>query len=479
VAGFIDGLSTSGALGLFLVVLVLAAWRAGWKLPSLRVSPIIPAAAAAIVVALNGLNWLPLAKAWYSTTGRYSLFWLNQIYGVLFGAVFSGIEIFLLWYLAHWMGQQVWPRQDRILPRRGDRWHRLARSGWRGLMVGMVMGGYVVAFYLLATQVFGGWTPMGPDYSNTYATPLPFLGSLRSGLLPALSEELQYRLLGIAAVLWLLRTFTRLPDRLNRLLALLVPGVLWAFAHLTYVRDPFYLRGIELTVVATLLGWAFLRFDLTTTIVAHFVFNAGLGALPLLRSGEPYFVVSGLIVVAAMLVPLMPYAVRALRRRLRGATGEEVYPHIRPANPADQAQLVALDLDVDAWAPRLADPAAEVLCLTAGGEVVGVAAGRMMAEDEGAVLEIYVNPQWRRRYWGSELLHRLQAQLRHRGATSIRAGVDVNDRVGMSFMTSQGWRRRRVIFSWPPQPPTLPSLRDLWHRLRDLWRWDRSPADRR
>lgn len=476
-AGFVDGLSTSGADVLIIVALILAAWRAGWRLPALRAAPILPAAAAAIVVALNNLNWLPLAKAWYDTTQRYSLFWFNEVSWIFVVAAFSGIEIFILWYLAHWMSQRIWPRQDRILPRRGDRWQRMARSGWRGLMIGMMWGGYAVAFYLLATQVFGGWTPMGPDYSNSYATPLPFLGSLQSGLLPALREELTYRLLGIAAVLWLLRTFTRLPERLNRFLALLVPGVLWAFAHSTYIRDPFYLRGIELSVIAVVAGWIFLRFDLTTTIVAHFVYNAGLGALPLLRSGEPYFVVSGLIVVAFMLVPLVPYAVRTARRRWGAVPGEEAYPHIRPARPADEEQLAALDLPGSDWKALLIDPAAEVLCLAAGGEVVGVAAGRMVTENEGTVAAVYVAPRWRRRYWGSELLHRLQGQLRHRGATSVQASVAVEDRIGMSFLSSQGWDRIRVIFTWPPQPPALPNLWDLGHRLLDLWDRDQPPAD--
>lgn len=477
VAGFIDGLSTSGAWALIIVVLIWAAWRAGWKLPALHATPLFPAAAAAVVVALNSLNWLSLAEAWYDTTQRYGLFWLNQLSGVFFSAIFSGIEIFLLWYLAHWLSQRVWPRQDRILRRRGDRWRRLARSGWRGLMIGMIQGGYIVLFYFVATQVLGGWSPVGPDYSDAYATPLPFLSALRSGLLPALREELTYRLLGIAAVFWVLRTFTRLPERLNRFLALFVPGVLWAFAHLSYIRDPFYLRGVELTAVAVLLGWVFLRFDLTTTIVAHFFYNASLGALPLLRSGEPYFVFSGLIVVAFMLGPLVPYAVRTLRRWRRGAAGERARPHIRPARPADEAQLVALDLEGCDWGALLTDPAAEVLCLAAGGDVVGVAAGRLAVEGEASVIAAYVAPRWRRRYWGSELLHRLQGQLRHRGAASIEAEVAMDDRVGMSFMTSQGWRRLRVVFAWPPQPPSIPGVRDLWQRLRIFLERPKSPGE--
>ena len=468
VAQFINGLSFDASFGLLGLILLLAFWKARWQIPKSFSAALGPALAVSAVSVLANLNELPLTKAWYNTTQEYALFWLNRVYSILFAAAFNGAFVFVLWYLGRWMSQQIWPRQDRILPRRGDRWNLLARSGWRGLMLGLMMAGYVVIFYLVTTQFLGGWTPMSPDYSSAYATPLPFLGALESGLLPAMWEELMFRLLGISAVLWLTRSFTRLPEPACRFLALLVPGALWGFAHLSYIRDPFYLRGIELTLAAVLLeGLFFLRFDLTTTIVAHFVYNAGLGALPLLHSGEPYFVASGLVVIAIMLAPMIPNAMQEIRRRLRGERRDIVRPWIRSGGRADLESLVAFPIKELDWGALLDDPQAVVLCLEAGREIVGAAAGRIVSEGgtDSHVLAVYVAPPWRRRYWGSELVEMLRTRLQERGAESVQAKMSVDDKVGIRFVTSQEWKPAVVVFDWPPEAPSLPSWRDVSRRI--------------
>ena len=468
VARFINGLSFDVSFGLFGLILLLAFWKARWQIPKSFSAALGPALAVSAVIVLANLNELPLTKAWYNTTQEYALFWLNRVYSILFAAAFNGAFVFVLWYLGRWMSKQVWPRQDRILPRRGDRWHLLARSGWRGLMLGLMMAGYVVLFYLVTTQFLGGWTPMSPDYSSAYATPLPFLGALETGLLPAMWEELMFRLLGISAVLWLTRSFTRLPEPACRFLALLVPGALWGFAHLSYIRDPFYLRGIELTLAAVLLeGLFFLRFDLTTTIVAHFVYNAGLGALPLLRSGEPYFVASGLVVIATMLAPMIPNAVQEIRRKLRGERRDVVPPRIRSGDRADLEPLATFPIAGLDWGALLDDPQAVVLCLQAGREIVGLAAGRAVNETgtESHVLAVYVAPPWRRRYWGSELVEMLRTRLQERGAESVQAKMSVDDKVGIRFVISQGWKPAVVVFDWPPEAPSLPSWRGVLRRI--------------
>jgi hypothetical protein len=468
VAGFISGMSFNASFVLLIIVLGLALWKARGRLPTSLSTALRPAIAVGVVVLLAGANELPLARAWYDTTEDYALFWLGQISSVLFVAFFDGGMVLALWHSGQWLSKRLWPWQDRILSRRGDRFHLLARSGWRGLMLGSMMAGYVVLFYLAATQLLGSWTPMGPDYTSAYATPLPFLGALESGLLPAVWEELMFRLLLISGVLWFTRSFTRLPEPLCRLLALLVPGALWGFAHLSYVRDPLYLRGVELTLAAMLLeGVFFLRFDLATTIVAHFAYNAGLSALPLLRSGEPYFVASGLVVVAAMLAPMVPYVARVIRHRLRGRTLDVVRPEIRLVVPGDRESLAALPLDGPDWGALLGRPEAVVLCLQAAQKVVGVAAGQITAgtNTEGQVLTVYVAPAWRRRYWGSELLDRLCTHLQERGAEEISITVRTDDKIGMRFMSGQAWKPAMVTLSWPPSPPALPAWRDILAKL--------------
>ena len=59
--------------------------------------------------------------------------------------------------------------------------------------------------------------------------------------------------------------------RRKRFLTLLIPGLVWAFAHSSYLTDPIWLRGVELTIATLLLyGLFFLKFGLVATIAAAF-----------------------------------------------------------------------------------------------------------------------------------------------------------------------------------------------------------------
>ena len=116
--------------------------------------------------------------------------------------------------------------------------------------------------------------------------------------MPPSPEELLFRLVGISFFLWI---FPK-----QRWLAVLIPGMLWAFAHASYVSYPIYARGIELTIEAIIMGIIFLKFDLFTTIMSHFTYNMIIVSVPLLRSSDPYFQFSGLIVLAVLAVPLLP-----------------------------------------------------------------------------------------------------------------------------------------------------------------------------
>jgi membrane protease YdiL (CAAX protease family) len=285
-----------------------------------------------------------------------------------------------------YIAKQRWPRQDKILPR-GDRWLTRSLYGWRGLMLGGISFGYVTLFYLIAVRFFNGWTPLDAPGGYAVATPFPFLGPLAAGIIPATTEELLFRLIGITAVLLALK---------KRWLALLIPGALWAFAHTGYVRDPIILRGIELTIKAVIVGLFFLRFGLFVTIMYHFVFNAGLGALPLLRSSDPYFVFSGLIVIAAMFVPVIPGAIIWLRRRARPIALAAAVPQIDLATLDDVDRLAALNIKDTDWSTLLNDPSVIVVCGRTSPAIVGVATGKI--DDGGAarILTIYVDPHWRR-----------------------------------------------------------------------------------
>jgi GNAT superfamily N-acetyltransferase len=260
----------------------------------------------------------------------------------------------------------------------------------------------------------------------------------------------------------------KLPKTARWALALIVPGVLWAFAHMGYVRDPIYMRGIELTIAAVFLeGLFFLAFDLTTTLVAHFAFNAALTAFPLLRSNDPYFVLCGAVVFALMATPLVPGLVRAIRRRARGEAIEEIPLSVSPATAEDIEPLTALPKPQVDWAALLADPRAVVHCLRAGQEVGGVAAGRLDEGKTGQVVALYVAPAWRRRYAGSTLVDQLVLVLQELGAERIQVPVGSEDNPGIAFWASQGWWPARRIYTWSIAPAPRRGWRE---RFRQAWK---------
>jgi GNAT superfamily N-acetyltransferase len=442
-----------------LVSYLLAAWQGVIS----RRAGLIPALTVAVVGLSAGLNQLPLNKIWYSTTEDPVLFWLQRLFNLVVTVGYTAAGVLILWAGGQRLSKRVWPRQNRILPPSEDRWGALARSGWRGLMLGAMMAGYLVLFYFVATRLFGGWTPLDAPDTGLFATPFPFLTPLEVGLVPAMNEELLYRLLGISLILAFIRQRKR--DGARLWLALLVPGALWGFAHLGYVRDPFYLRGIELTIAGVfLLGLFFLRFGLMTTIVAHFVYNAGLTALPLLRSSEPYFIASGLVIVAAMFAPVVPGAVGGIRRRLRGERQEKARLHIAPATTDDLTGLAILPVEGLDRMALLDNPAAIVFCLHASAKIIGAGAARVTPAGAGEILIVYVAPEWRRQYWGSALVDALCAHLREQGVDSVHITVDTGDRTAGAFWASQGWRSAVKVFSHSFTATQQRGWRDVFRR---------------
>jgi GNAT superfamily N-acetyltransferase len=272
--------------------------------------------------------------------------------------------------------------------------------------------------------------------------------------MPAVREETVSRLAGIALIFGLTR---------RRWLAILIPGALWAGAHISYVRDPIYLRGIELLPVAILYALFFLRFGLVTTIAAHMTYNASLGMLPMLRSGEPYFIFSGLVVALALLAPMLPGLYRLAQRRWRGQPMAEAQPAIGSAASSDLSGLAALPIQGVDWDELLNDPDRAVYCLRVDEKVIGAAVGRLEGET-GKLEAVYVAREWRGRYWGSALSEAVCATLQEKGAQAIQADLQARDRLALAFISGQGWRAQRQVFGRGPLP-SFPDWRS-WLRKR-------------
>lgn len=467
-AGFIGSLSyLIGFLGIGAVTFgaFLTAMQRGIQFD--RVGKALMIAVGALGL-LTSLNFAPLARAGYTTTEDYFIFWAWLAIGAVMLMIYSASIVGVLWIGGRQIARRVWRYQDKVLPRGADRWIILARSSWRGIMLGGMSGGYVVLFYLIATRVFGAWLPLDSPSTDYYASPAPFLAPLYVGLIPATTEEMTFRLAGIPLVLLATR---------SRILALLIPGALWAFAHLGYVTDPFYLRGVELILVAVFFeGLFFYKFDLTTTIVGHFTYNAGLTALPLLRSSDPYFVFSGVIVIATILAPVIPGLMRALRNRARGQPGREPVMQISPATANDVDLLNNFKIESLEWGAVIADEANVTVCLRADDQVIGVARATIDADNIARVETLFVAPEWRRRYWATALLDELAEDLKARGMKEAQGVARVGDKIAGGFWASADWVIGALTFAVNLQPAPPKTWREkIAARFATLQRMFRMP----
>ena len=338
---------------LFAAIAVGALLIGGWRGVIEWRKALLPALLVGGISLLSGLNTLPLYKAGYSTTDNYVLFWLGNIAGILLDALYNFVFVAMLWLGGTYRRQAALaaPGQDsaarRSLADAVAVWLARPDAGRRIVW----LRGIVLRSSRCASSTAGRRSIRRAVMR--WRRRFRFWGRWRSASFRPPPKNYCFGSIGITAVLLALK---------KRWLALLIPGVLWAFAHTGYVTDPIILRGIELTIEAVILGLFFLRFGLFVTIMSHFVYNAGLTALPLLRSSDPYFVFSGLIVIAAMFVPIIPGAIIWLRRRAHPIALAVAAPQIDLATLGDVDRLTALAIQDTDWPTWLNDPAVVVVC---------------------------------------------------------------------------------------------------------------------
>jgi Type II CAAX prenyl endopeptidase Rce1-like len=176
-----------------------------------------------------------------------------------------------------------------------------------GYLLAAIGLGYITVFYLIGKKYLGVWEPIGSGYSEVLNTYFPSFDPLTNSFRASVREELMFRFFAIALLLKYLR---------SRTLALFVSALIWGFGHSDYAVFPFYTRGIELTLVGLIDGYFFIQYGLITVIVAHFVYDAVIGAIPLLQSSILYYYWSGMAAIGVAALPVifgMIITVRSLR----------------------------------------------------------------------------------------------------------------------------------------------------------------------
>jgi len=267
---------------------------------------------AVCVVALavfSFLNSMPLLWSSYPDTMSKAVFITIACAGALISGLLFGLLIFLFGCSGESLARGLWPEKFSFLGLRkykGINPANIMPSVVVGYSLGFIFLGYVTLFYLIGTKFFHIWMPPEVEYSNILGTTMPFLFPLTIAASAAVSEEFMFRLFTISF-------FKRYTKQIW--LGVLVSSVIWAFAHSNYPVFPAYVRGIELTVAGIVFGIVFLKYGLASVLIGHFVIDAALVGLPLLKSHNAYFISSGVIVVALALSPVFVFGLLAYRKK--------------------------------------------------------------------------------------------------------------------------------------------------------------------
>jgi len=369
----------------YLLMLALAVWlgirlskqgHTRWR------TAIILGLLVAAVLFLQGLNTWPLWAASYDTNSSYATFLALRIAAALGLAVATAITITLVLPAAEPLYRQSQPERLQLYKAftlRGLQSKEFFSASIVGLSLAAVHIGYVVAFYVIASKL-GAWAPQELNYEESVNTLFPWISGAAIGLVASTNEEFTFRLFAIP----FLKRLTGSPW-----VAVIVPAFLWSFLHSNYPQEPAYIRGIEIGIFGVVAGVVMLRWGILATLIWHYTVDASLVGLFLIRSHSWYFKLSGGLVAAAAVAPLLFAAVSYLTR----GSFEADQDLLNAAAPQPEISLqpeAAAGTDLAAGRYEALRPAmigVLALCLLAG----GVLAWRLKPEAIGDYLKLSID----------------------------------------------------------------------------------------
>ncbi|HKV23576.1 MAG TPA: CPBP family intramembrane glutamic endopeptidase [Candidatus Acidoferrum sp.] len=381
----------------------------------------------AILLTFMQLNNWPLDRMGYDTNSAYSTFALGELAKALLFGIGSALTISLVLPGAEPLYRAMQPdrlRLTKALTLRGLRSKEFFNSATIGLSMAAAHIGFIVAFYIVASH-FGAWAPQDVNYENSVNTMFPWISGVAIGMLAAASEEFLFRLFAIP----FLKRLTG-----STAIAVIVPAFCWSFLHSAYPNEPPYIRGLEVGLIGIVAGLVMLRWGILTTLVWHYTVDASLVGLLLVRSNSMYFKISGVIVGAAALAPLLFAGVSYLARGkfeadedLRNAA--EPPGEISFASEAAEAEGVPAARKYEALSP------AAMIILAACLALGGVAVWKLKTPTLGDYLRLSVNAKEARARADEVMKQRGLDPNAYRHATIL---VDTTDPVTNEYL------RRRI-----------------------------------
>jgi membrane protease YdiL (CAAX protease family) len=310
------------------------------------------------------VNQWQSTRASYDTHASYGSFVALHILLNILEAVATALTVTMVLPGAEPLYRATQPdrlRLNKAFTLRGLQSKEFFSAAVVGLSLAAAHIGFIVAFYMFGSKV-GVWAPQDLNYSDAVNTSFPWIAGVAIGLLASTSEEFLFRLFAIPFVGRLTK---------SRVLAVILPAFSWSFLHSAYPQEPGYTRGIEVGIIGIVAGIVMLNWGILATLIWHYTVDASLVGLLLVRSNSMYFKISGVIVGAAALAPLIFSGVAYLRRGYF-APVDDLLNRAAPAPDISVVDEVAEDLApsgkarvYDALTPGLIGALAA--CLVIGG----------------------------------------------------------------------------------------------------------------
>jgi len=259
-----------------------------------------------LVKFIDSINSIPIAISNYTTTKSYINYFGTYIMNYAGFALFYAISVFIIGSFGEFISKEVYPKSSRFFDylRSKDYSKHVRTAVIIGLMLALIDLGFVSLFYMFGNKYFGVWRFIGSSYSGVFDNFIPFLCPLAIGLSASIREEFQYRLFLIPS--------TKKYFKLG-FLALIIPALLWSFAHSHYAIFPVYMRGIEIGIIGIIFGLVYIRFGILAVLISHCVYNTIVGSIPMLTSGNPYYIIVSSIVI--LIVPLSIFLLTFFRKK--------------------------------------------------------------------------------------------------------------------------------------------------------------------
>jgi hypothetical protein len=293
-------------IALFLLI------RTGWVIWR---APIIWAGIVALLNFLADLNSLPLEWMHYYTEHPMHSFLVNLLVHAGFNLFMNFIMFSLIFIAAESLTRRAFGGSAQLW----RSWDKGVANSYT--ILGYTIGGYLqvgidlaflVAFYYIATNYLGWWSPIGHLANpNILAEYLPWLSPIAISLRAAFVEECKFRAIPLAGAALI---GTRLGHRRAWIVAAcIVQALVFSGAHANYTSVPAYARLVELIIPSLIYAGIYLRFGLLVTVITHFVYDVVWFALPLFVAHTPYAWVNQILVLLGAFMPLFVVLYRRLQ----------------------------------------------------------------------------------------------------------------------------------------------------------------------